>query len=222
MKKIFILFLFVVNFTFAQGIITKNLGDFNELKTYRGLKVELKKSTSSKIVIEGDKSKDVIVKNVNGVLKISLSVLETFSADQVSVFLFFSDEIDNIEANEGSIIKSKDTIEQGKIVIKSLEAAQINLNIKTEHCELKVVTGAQLTLIGSSKTQDVVGYTGGIYNGDKLITEYTNVTSSTGAVITVNALKLVDANAKLGGSINIIGEPEEIKKKESLGGYVKD
>ena len=222
MKKILILFFFVSNFTFAQGIITKNLGDFNEIKVYRGLTVELIKSRSPKIVIEGDKSKEVIVKNVNGVLKISLSVLETFSADEVKIFLHYSEDINVIEANEGSVIKSEHKIKQEKIEIISEEAAQINLTLKTTYVEVRVNTGAQITLEGSSINQDVVGYTGGIYNGDDLKTDYTNITSSTGAVITINASKLVDANAKLGGSININGDPDEIKKKESLGGYVKD
>ncbi|MEN8124740.1 MAG: head GIN domain-containing protein [Bacteroidota bacterium] len=222
MKKILILLFFVSNFIFSQGIITKNLGDFNEIKVYRGLTVELIKSRNPKIIIEGDKSKEVIVKNVNGVLKISLSVLETFSADEVKVFLHYSDDINVIEANEGSLIKSDDKFKQEKIEIISEEAAKVKLTLKTTYVDVKVNTGAQIILEGSSKNQDIAGYTGGIYNGDDLKTEYTNVTSSTGAVVTVNASKLVDANAKLGGTINVNGDPNELKKKESLGGYIKD
>ena len=222
MKKILILFFFVSSFTFAQGIITKNLGDFKEVKVYRGLTVELIKARSPKIVIEGEKSKEVVVKNTNGVLKISLTVLETFSADEVKVFLYYSDDIDVIEGNEGSVINSDKKIKQDKIVIIAEEAAKINLTLKTTYLDVKVYTGGIVSLEGTSENQNVIGNTGGIYNGDDLKTDYTTASSSTGASVTVNASKLVDANAKLGGTIKIVGEPEEVKKKESFGGYIKD
>ncbi len=222
MKKILILFFFVSSFTFAQGIITKNLGDFKEVKVYRGITVELIKARSPKIVIEGEKSKEVVVKNTNGVLKISLTVLETFSADEVKVFLYYSDDIDVIEGNEGSVINSDKKIKQDKIVIIAEEAAKINLTLKTTYLDVKVYTGGIVSLEGTSENQNVIGNTGGIYNGDDLKTDYTTASSSTGASVTVNASKLVDANAKLGGTIKIVGEPEEVKKKESFGGYIKD
>lgn len=222
MKKLALLLFFIYNFTFAQGIITKNLGDFNEVKVYRGLTVELIKSKIPKVVIEGEKSKEVIIKNVNGVLKISLSILETFSADEVTVFLYYSNDIDIIEANEGSVIRSDEKFKQNKISIFSEEAGQVNITVKTDQLDVKVTTGGQATLEGYSKNQNIIGYTGGIYNGGDIKTDYTKVISSTGAIITVNASKLVDASAKLGGIVNINGDPKEIKKKESLGGYIKD
>ncbi len=222
MKKILILFFFVSSFTFAQGIITKNLGDFKEVKVYRGITVELIKARSPKIVIEGEKSKEVVVKNTNGVLKISLTVLETFSADEVKVFLYYSDDIDVIEGNEGSVINSDKKIKQDKIVIIAEEAAKVNLTLKTNYLDVKVYTGGIVSLEGTSENQNVIGNTGGIYNGDDLKTDYTAVSSSTGSSVTVNASKLVDAKAKLRGTIKIVGEPKEVKKKESFGGYIKD
>ena len=79
MKKVLIVLVFISNLVFSQDKVTQNLGDFNVLKTYRGLHIELVKSKDQKIIIEGEKSKEVIVKNINGVLKITMTVLETFS-----------------------------------------------------------------------------------------------------------------------------------------------
>ena len=106
MNKIKIILFFITSVIFGQEKVTKNLGDFNTIKTYRGLTVELVKSNSPKIEIEGEKAKEVIVKNVNGVLKISLEVLETFSAEDVKISLYYNDDIDHISANEGSIVFS--------------------------------------------------------------------------------------------------------------------
>ena len=57
MQKALIILFFVSNIVFSQETITKNLGDFHELKTYRGLNIELIKSDKAKIEIEGNKSK---------------------------------------------------------------------------------------------------------------------------------------------------------------------
>lgn len=222
MNKIIIILFFITSVIFGQEKVTKNLGDFNTIKTYRGLTVELVKSNSPKIEIEGEKAKEVIVKNVNGVLKISLEVLETFSAEDVKISLYYSDDIDHISANEGSIVFSDEKIKQEKIDLKASEAGVIKLNIKTSYLDIKTLTGGKIELEGASTNQNVKANTGGIYEGDDLETEYTDVYSTTGGIVTINASKLVDANASLGGTIKIKGDPDEVNKKESLGGYVKD
>jgi len=221
MKKIVLAFMFVTSLCLAQEKITKNLGDFHTLKTYRGLQVELIKAEAPKIIIEGNRSSEVTVKNVNGILKISMNLTHTFSADDVMVYLHYSNDISVIDANEGSHIFSDNQFKQEKITVKAQEAGRIVLDIDTDQLDVDVVTGGEVKLKGISKNQNVKSNTGGIYKGNKLDTEYTNVTSNTGGLADVKASKLVDAKANTGGIISITGDPEEVKKKESLGGYVR-
>ncbi len=221
MKRLVLALMFVSTLCMAQEEITMNLGDFHTLKTYRGLQVELIKADAAKLIIDGNRSSEVTVKNNKGTLKISMSISHTFSADDVMVYLYYNDDIDVIDANEGSHIFSDEIIKQEKLTTKSQEAGRIKLEIDTDQLNVTVVTGGQVTLKGSSKNQDVKSNTGGIYKGERLETEYTNVSSYTGGIADVKASKLVDAKASTGGIISIIGEPEELKKSESLGGYVR-
>ncbi len=221
MKKVVIFFILVSTFGFSQEKITKNLGDFHELKTYKGLSVELIKSETPKIVIEGDKSEEVTIKNSNGVLRISLKALETFSANDVKVSIYFSEDIDIIDANEASIITSKRIIKQDKLVLKVQEGGKIKLEIGTTNVEVKAVSGGKVTLEGYSENQKVHANTGGKYEGENLKTENTDVSVSSGSNAVINASKKVDAKATLGGTITITGDPAEVIKKESLGGYVR-
>lgn len=221
MKKVVIFFILVSTFGFSQEKITKNLGDFHELKTYKGLSVELIKSETPKIVIEGDKSEEVTIKNSNGVLRISLKALETFSANDVKVSIYFSEDIDIIDANEASIITSKRIIKQDKLVLKVQEGGKIKLEIGTTNVEVKAVSGGKVTLEGYSENQKVHANTGGKYEGENLKTENTEVSVSSGSNAVINASKKVDAKATLGGTITITGDPAEVIKKESLGGYVR-
>ncbi len=221
MKKGLIVLFLISNLIFGQEKITKNLGDFNELKVYRGLRVVLIKSDIPKVTIEGEKSKEVIVKNVNGVLKITMKVLESFSADQAKVSIFYNNDIDIIDVNEGALVSAEALVKQEKLVLKSQEAGKIELHINTSYLEIKVVSGGQIDLEGFAKNQTVKVNTGGIYEAKNLETEYTNISASTGAIAAIKASKLVDANANLGAMITVKGNPEEVKKKETLGGYVK-
>jgi len=221
MKKGLIVLLFISNLIFSQEKITKNLGDFSELKTFRGLKVALIKSDTPKIIIEGEKSNEVVVKNINGVLKISMTVMESFSANQAKVFVYYAKDIDIIDVNEGSLVSAEEPIKQEKLVLKAQEAGTIDLSVETTYLEIKSISGGEIILNGFTKNQNVKVNTGGFYKGKNLETEYTNVSASTGGTAVIKASKLVDANANLGAMITVKGDPEEIKKKESLGGYVK-
>lgn len=221
MKGLFFTLMLVTSICFAQEKVTMNLGDFHNLKTYRGLQVELIKSDDAKVIIEGNRSSEVTVKNNNGTLRISMSITHTFSANDVMVYLYYKDEIKLIDANEGSHIFSDEVFKQEKIIVKAQEAGRIKLTLDTDYLEITSVTGGEVKLKGSSKNQDVKVNTGGIYKGEKLETENTDVSANTGGLADVTATKLMDASASTGGIVSINGEAEEIKKSESLGGYVR-
>ena len=150
-----------------------------------------------------------------------MTILETFSANQAKVTVYFKD-LDVINVNEGATISSEENFKQEKIELKAEEAGIIDLKIKTNFLDIKIVTGGIIKLNGYSKNQNVKVNTGGVYKADELETEYTDISASTGASATVYASKLVDANASLGATVTIKGEPEEIKRKESLGGYIRE
>jgi len=221
MKKIVFVIFFITGICVAQEEVTMNIGDFHTLKAYRGLQVELKKGDTPKVVIDGKRASEVTVKNVNGVLKISLSITHTFSADDVMIYLYYSKNIDVIDANEGSHIFSDEQFKQTKMVAKAQEAAKITLDVETEQLDVNTVTGGIVKLKGTSVNQNVKSNTGGIYKGEDLKTENSNVSANTGGIASINASKFADASASTGGMVTVFGDPGELKKSESLGGYVK-
>ena len=221
MKKLTLLLVLISTIGFAQQKNTTKLGEFNELKVFNGLTVELQKSNESKIEISGSQSEDVTIKNSGGILKIRLKFPESFTAEDVRIVLFYSENIDILDANEGSKITSDKVFEQNKLTAKSQEGGIIEVEIKTEFLDVKAITGGIVKLKGTSTNQNVIVNSGGNYYGDHLVSEYTNVSASTGSNCVVNATKMIDANAKIGATITVKGDPKEIKKAESLGGYVR-
>lgn len=221
MKKIVFAIFFIAGICVAQEEITMNIGDFHTLKTYRGLQVELRNGDTPKVVIDGKRASEVTVKNANGVLKISMTIAHTFSADDVMVYLYYSKDIDVVDANEGSHIFSEELFKQTKMVVKAQEAGHIKLDIETEHLEVNSVTGGMIELKGKSVNQNVKVNTGGIYKGEELETENSDVSANTGGIAGINASNFADVSASTGGMITVLGDPKEVKKSESLGGYVK-
>jgi len=220
MKKIALVFTLFCSIAFSQETVTKNFGDFNELKVYNGLTVEIQKSNTSKIEISGSQSSDVIVKNVDGVLKIRLRIPDSFIAKDVKVRLFY-ENLNVLDANEGSTIVSKELIKQKHLEVRVQEGAKINLKVSTKHLNVKAVSGGIIKLLGKTRNQIIEATTGGIYKSFNLISEESTVVAASGANVKINTTELLDAKVRFGGTILYKGKPEILKTKKVIGGSIK-
>ena len=184
-------------------------------------------SLNTKIFLEirGKKSEKVTIKNVDKTLKLTLPFSlkpENNSADgEVIVKLFYSSNIDVIDANEGATITGKD-INQEKLVVNSQERALINLVVNTKYIEVKTSSGGIIKLSGTTKHQDVNLDLYGVYRGFNLKTENTStVKAGTGAKAEIFAGETLTAKVSFGGSIFYKGNPELIKDKKVIGGIIQ-
>ena len=98
MKKLTLLLFFTSSLIFAQDTIETKLGDFNSLKVFSGLKVELIKADVAKAVVTGFKADQVSIKNKNGTLKFSIKFIEGFKYDDVSIKLYYKNSIATLTA----------------------------------------------------------------------------------------------------------------------------
>ena len=221
MKKLALLLTLTCSILFAQEPITKNLGDFNTLKVFNGLVVELHKSSDAKIEITGSKSENVVVKNSNGILKIRLKFPESFMVEDVKVKLFYSDEIDVIDANEGAEIIAIETFNQQHLEVKVQEGAKINMPVEVKYLTVKAVSGGIIKLEGATKNQTIEATTGAIYKAYDLNCKETFVTAASGARVQVRTSEVLDAKVRFGGTIYYKGTPEVLKTKKIIGGTIK-
>ncbi|WP_282071876.1 head GIN domain-containing protein [Polaribacter atrinae] len=226
MKKIVFIFTLMFSFTLAaQTTVTKNLGDYSELKVYNGIELELIKSADQKLEITGEKSEMVKIKNVNNILKISLPFSlkpENNAADgQVLVKLYYNKNIAIIDANEGATVTGKD-IDQDKLEVNAQERAFINLTTKVKYLTVKTSSGGIIKLSGTSDNQEVDVDLYGVYNGfDMQISSNSNVFAGTGAKAEILAGKTLSAKVSFGGSIFYKGDPEVVKDKKVIGGIIQ-
>lgn len=220
-KTVFLLVLFISSIATGQSTITKELGSFTTLKVFNGIALELIKSDEHKLVITGEKSERVKVKNTRDILKISLKFPDLSADDKVSIKLYYNKEIKIIDANEGATITSKE-IAQQHIEIKAQERAFINLVLKVKHLKVKSSSGGIVKLSGTAKNQDIDLDLYGVYHGYELkVSDNSTVRAGSGAKAEIFAGETLNAKVSFGGSIFYKGTPEVIKDKKVIGGIIK-
>ena len=217
MKKIVFGF-FVVLSQVAYSQTSKNFGDFSSVKAYDRINVTLVKSSENKVEISGDDS-DVEIVNKNGELKIRMIPTKIMQGDKVSVTVFY-ENLNEIQASQGSKITSEDSVENGILNITSNEGYILNLKIEADILNAKTNSGGIINISGTAKTQDVLVNSGANFNGRNLKSEVTSVTTNAGGNADVYASKTITATNRAGGNINVYGSPKNRNTKNMLGGKI--
>ncbi|TXE12954.1 DUF2807 domain-containing protein [Seonamhaeicola algicola] len=221
MKRILSLVLILTtSLTFSQKSIEKEIGEFSELKVYDLINVELISSNKNKVVITGKNKDNVLINNKNGTLKIKMSLKEIFDGNETNIKLYYS-KVDIIDVNEGANVFSDDTIKQFEIDLKAQEGAKIKIPVNVTYANIKSVTGGSITVSGNAKSQNISIFSGGIYKGETLNTNTTEVAVRAAGEAYVNAKDVVDVKIRAGGDVFIYGNPKTVNENKALGGRVK-
>jgi hypothetical protein len=219
MKKIICSFLLISSIAFSQ--IEKSVGDFNKVTSFDQIEVLLIPSDENKVVLNGSGSEDVEIVNKNAELKIRMRLTKMLSGDNISVTVYYK-KIDAVEANEGSRISSEATFKSTSFDIIAKEGSQIKIKINVDRLTVRVANGSTISISGTTKNQDVLIYSGGIYEAERLKTSQTIITTNAGGDADVYATDLVDAKVRAGGDIRIFGKPKQVNQKIIAGGTIKE
>ena len=219
MKKILYIILFVTIPLFSQVKIDRDLGEFSKVAVYDGINLELIKSEENKVEITGNNTKFVVVKNKNGDLKIRLNLEKRFSGDRTKVTLFYK-TLYSVISHEGSNVFSKETIKQADINIKAHTGSRQNLIVDLNTLNTTAATGANINISGKTEYHDTSSSTGAEIKAKDLASNETYATATTGGVLDVSATKELEANSKLGGTINVHEKTDKITESISVGGVV--
>lgn len=221
MKKGLLLCLFfVTSLGFSQDVITNISGNFDVVKVYNGLHVEIQKSDKQRVEISGEKAKEVIVKNSKGRLKISLKLKSLFDSKLVKIKLFYSGNLDELDVNQGAVITSNQKIEQPQIELSAQDGGYIKLALNVDYLKADAITGGNLQLKGKAKSQNIELSTGGNYEAYELLSKQVSISASSGAEAEIHVAAILDAKVKLGGTITYKGSPKSVKTTKVLGGVI--
>jgi len=205
---------------YAQGTVTKEVGDFNIVKVFDLIEVNLIQSDEQKVIITGRDAHEVKVINSDGKLKIRMELDKRFSGDDTFVQVYFK-KLDIIDGNEGAEIIVNELLEQDVIELKTQEGARIRAGLKVDEVNLKAVTGGVLEVSGTAQSQNITVNTGGIYEGRTLETERAKVFVQAGGEVEVHASQKIDIKVRAGGDVYVYGDPQDVSQSKIFGGRIK-
>ena len=224
MKKIYALgFLLLPLVMFSQQIIDKEVGEFNKIKVFDLIEVNLIQSDENKIMIKGWNVHDIKWTNKNGTLKLRMQLDKKFQGEDTMIEVYYTN-LDVIDGNEGAQITCNEMVKKSKIELRAQEGAAIRIGMDVDYADIRAVTGGIVQASGLAKNQTIVINTGGIFEGRELRTSTTDVKISAGGEADVFASELVDISVRAGGDVSVYGNPQTVHKKTFVGGrvYFKD
>lgn len=220
MKRILLLLTFFTSTLVFSQSIEKEIGEFNELKVYDLIDVELIESKHNKVIITGKNKENVLINNKNGTLKIKMKLKEIFDGGDTNIKLYYS-KVDVIDVNEGAKVHSEDKIKQFEIDLKTQEGASIDIIVDVNYINIKSVSGGVVNVTGKAKNQDISLLTGGVYKGAELKTDNTEIAIKAAGEAHINAKDLVDIKIRAGGDVFLYGDPKKVNESKVFGGRVK-
>lgn len=212
---------FVFQATMAQDEkLTQDLQPFSEIKAFDGIYVKLVKSNENKAVITGTNTKNVVIVNNEGVLKIRMKITKMFSGYRTFVVVYYSDKLVILDVNEDARITCEDAIVQDVLELKAQEGGELQLYTEVEQLLVKTVTGGVIKTAGTADLQDVAINTGGIYEGKELKTKFSTINVNAGSRAEIYASDYVKATVKAGGEVLVYGNPAKMDEKTVFGGKI--
>ena len=220
MKKVLTLCLFLVALNVvAQRTIDKEVGDFNKIKVFDLIEVNLIKSDENRILIKGDNVYDIKFVNKDGTLKLRMELEKKFRGEDTMIEVYYT-HLDVIDGNEGAKIVGNELISQNSIELRAQEGARIKIGMEVENVDVRAVTGGIVEASGIATNQVVVLNTGGVFEGRDLKTEVASVKISAGGEAELHASEKVDINVRAGGDVYVYGNPREVNKNTLAGGRI--
>ncbi|GAB4507423.1 MAG: head GIN domain-containing protein [Allomuricauda sp.] len=224
MKKLYTLGMLLLPLVmFSQRIIDTEVGEFNKIKVFDLIEVNLIQSDENKIMIKGWNVDDIKWTNKNGTLKLRMQLDKKFQGEDTMIEVYYTN-LDVIDGNEGAQITCNEMVQKSKIELRAQEGATIRIGMDVDYADIRAVTGGIVKASGLAKNQTVVINTGGIFEGRELRTSTTDVKISAGGEADVFASELVDVNVRAGGDVHVYGNPQTVNKRTFVGGrvYIKN
>ena len=195
------------------------MGEFHEIKVFDLIEVNLIQSDENRIVIKGKNTHDINFVNKGGVLKLRMPLEKKFQGEDTFVEVYYTD-LRIIDANEGARIVVNEQIERNRIELRAQEGAQIEIGMKVRDAEIRAVTGGIIQASGIATNQVITIYTGGIFEGRDLKTDYSSIKMSAGGEAELYASEEVEIQIRAGGDVYVYGEPGLVSKNTMMGGRI--
>jgi hypothetical protein len=200
--------------------LTKDLEEFTEIKVYNGLNVILKEANQNRAVVNGKNRNDIIFKNDEGVLKLRMSIDEILDEkDNTKITIFFKN-LNKIDGHQNSSIFVDSKFKQNFLHLNVSEGSEIFSDVNLNKLYVDANTGGVIEVEGKTDAQEININTGGKFYAKNLKSKEVKISIKAGGAADISASEIVDAKVRVGGTVNVYGNPKTIEKSTLFGGKI--
>ena len=221
MKMKYIL-LFAVSMIFhsVQAQIKQSINEFSVLEVTDRLWVSVVPSDKHEIVINGELADKVEAVYSKGELRLKMKGSHIMQGNQANVVVY-TPSVSSIIAKKGSEVNIEETaIEEEAMIFTASEGSKIRAYMKSVGVDVSSNTGSSIDLLGSATKLNVTTTAGGNFYGKDLKTEIVHVRVNAGGKTEVNASESADVETRMGGTIDVYGNPKNKRDKKIAGGKI--
>jgi hypothetical protein len=209
----------------GNGNVTKEDHFFTEkidqVKVSNGMLVELVHSQIQVVSVEADENLHEYIETelINGTLYVK-ATKNIRKAKSKKVTIAYVD-IESIHASSGSNVKGFPGMVSEELDVKASSGAQISLNVLAKELSVESSSGSNISIKGQARNFNSKALSGSSIDARELQAIYCTSKASSGANITLNIQRSLDAKASSGGDIKYYGEPEVVTQNASSSGRVR-
>lgn len=191
------------------------------VKASNGLEVELTEGVNQLVIVEADENLHDIIETElkNGVLHVKTSKnIRRAKSKKVTVIY---NNLEGVEASSGSDVTGMSRVVANNFYLKASSGAHLEMDLLAKELTAQSSSGADIKIKGQARNFGARSSSGSSINAKELKALYANAKASSGADITLNIEKALEAKASSGGDIKYYGEPATVQKNNSSSGSVR-
>lgn len=197
-----------------------DLPQFENITVTNGISVFPAKGDSLKarVTASGIDADNIIIRVKGKTLNIGLTrgVHRDYS---VKIYLTYAN-VREIDVNSSSRVSLQDTIRGDKLNLVAGLNAQIDANVVLKTIDISASGGGSIRLGGKVTTLEAKLRTGGILSASEMVSDSVFLAVTSRAVAKVNAVELIDADVKSGGSLTISSKTKEKRIQTGIGATI--
>jgi hypothetical protein len=206
----------------AQNIEDRSVGDYDQIRIFGKLSVEMVPGVQNKIHIESRNVRldKIETKVEEGELKIKMtsSLLKSERPD-VLLRVTYND-LKGITTLGDAEVRFDKPVVQDVFAIKATSGSYIRLSIDAQELDLQAYQGGQVHIDGQADSLVALVNTGGILSGTGLVCQKVNIKLNTGGNGELTVQKELEANVNTGSDFSYFGHPEATDIQTAFGGSV--
>lgn len=203
------------------GQITQPVEPLSALQVTDRLLVSVVLGDRNEMIIEGEEAEHVQAVFKDGDLRLKMAPGHNLQGQETTVTLYTS-SLSKITVRKGAVVNvEQHALKTDALSLTAREGGKIRALIEAVGVDASANTGSIIDVLGTAKKVNVSSGTGAAFYGKDLQSEIAYARASGGGRVEISATTSADVVARLGGVIDVYGDPDQKHDKTILGGEIR-